>query len=202
MFRINVSDGMDNFSQRNNAIDPFNSCNVTSMVMAVSYIPTLWEAFVRSPYYSEYDRYFQPEDRFHQAMRDWGLNVQVHVDLMLGINKWLGFAADNFSVDVSLFRIIEDLKLRLPVVMSGDFPGHPVKREKPLGHIVCLVGAVWEKEDTSSFPEKWIIDDPYGNTMNNWQGSGNDVVIPHEFFNAWMKTCNNSVNKWAHRFLV
>jgi len=36
--RINVSKGKINFSQRNNKIMPLISCNVTSMVMGLSYL--------------------------------------------------------------------------------------------------------------------------------------------------------------------
>jgi hypothetical protein len=45
-----------------------------------------------------------------------------------------------------------------------------------------------------------IIDDPYGDTMNNWQGSGNDVKVPIDLFVNWMKPPKDPAVFWAHRF--
>jgi len=203
MYRINVSGGKDHFSQRNNEIDPHNACQVTSMVMAASYIPRLWEAFERSPYFGQYSSFPQPEDRFHQAMLDWRMDPTVHGNLMAGFNKWVGFSADFFSTTVPLSQLIDDLRKGLPVVMSGTFPGYPEPLKIPYGHVVCLVGAEWENEnDVYDPPSHWIINDPYGDTMNNWKGSGSGVAIPHALFNEWMKVCGDMGMKWAHRFKI
>lgn len=202
MYRINVSEGKDYYSQRNNRIDPMNACQVTSLVMAASYVPRVWEAFIRSPYFSAYREYDQPEDRFHKAMLDWGMDPEVHGSLMSAFNRWVGSPLDFFSTMVSLGQVLDELQKGLPVVMSGTFPGHPARMEKPYGHVVCLVGAEWDSDGPSGLPDRWIVDDPYGNTMDNWKGSGNDVPIPHHLFNAWMKACGDADCKWAHRFRV
>ena len=204
MYQINVSAGKENYSQRNNEIDPMNACGPTSIVMAVSYIPELWKAFTNSPYFEEYKTFPQEEDRFHAALRDWKLNPEVHADLVSGINRWVGYDADVFSTSVPLADVIKDLQKGLPVVMSGTFPGHPTPMLFPYNHIVCVVGAEWlEKADMdSSPPVNWIVDDPFGSTMDNWRGSGNNILIPNELFNMWMKICGNTDSKWAHRFHV
>jgi hypothetical protein len=45
-----------------------------------------------------------------------------------------------------------------------------------------------------------IIDDPYGDTMNNWKGGGNDIKIPWDLFVKWMKPVGEPSIFWAHRF--
>jgi hypothetical protein len=53
---VNVSEGKTSYSQRNNLVKPFESCNVTSMVMALSY---LGYAFPKG-------KYEQPEDNLRR----------------------------------------------------------------------------------------------------------------------------------------
>jgi hypothetical protein len=85
-----------------------------------------------------------------------------------------------------------------PWVGSGTFPGFPKEEKKPLGHIVCVVGMVYETDPYS--PTAMIIDDPYGDTMNNWQGFGNDIKIPFDLFINWMKPLKDPDKFWAHIF--
>lgn len=188
--KINVSKNKINFSQRNNERDPLNVCNVTSMVMAASYLG----------YKFPEGKYKQPEDNLHLFMTEKGLRPWVHDELSKGTNLWMGKNITNFSVTLSITAIFEELKNEKPVVMSGNFPGHPVKLAKPLGHIVVLVGAEWQDGRDNEDPKTVIIDDPYGNTMDNWKGSGNDIVIPWETFIAWMKPCGDNYVKWGHFF--
>jgi len=204
MYRIDVSAGKINYSQRNNEIDPMDACGPTSIVMAVSYIPQLWKAFTESPYFEKYNVYPQEEDRFHASLKEWNLNREVHADLASGINRWVGYEADVFSTSVTLADVVKDLRKGLPVVMSGTFPGYPAPMASPYNHIVCVVGAEWlEKTDMDSqSPVNWLVDDPFGNTMDNWKGSGNNVVIPYSLFNEWMKFSGITDYKWAHRFQV
>ena len=200
MKTINVSDGMDNFSQRNNKVRPFSSCNTTSLTMATFYIKALWEKFINSPAYKQYEQFEQPEDRLQYALLEWGLEPINHYDLMKGYNKFMGEEIDFFSTTAPLKELIDDLLAGKPWVGSGTFPGFPNLEKKPLGHIVCVVGVVYD--DSPYKPARMIIDDPYGDTMNNWQGSGNDVVIAWDLFLKWFKPCDNSDVFWAHRFKV
>jgi hypothetical protein len=166
--------------------------------MATSYIEKLWAVFIKSPYYLKYKQYEQPEDRLQQALLDWGLDPTNHYDLMNGYNKFMGAEIDRFSTTVLFNNLIDDLLSGLPWVGSGTFPGYPKPAAKPLGHIVCIVGMVYE--DDPHTPSAMIIDDPYGDTMNNWQGSGNDIQIPFDLFAAWMKPLKDPAVFWAHRF--
>jgi hypothetical protein len=200
MKEINISKGLMNYSQRNNEVRPFSSCNTTSLTMATSYIDSLWSLFINSPVYQKYKRFEQAEDRLQQALLDWGLEPTNHYDLMKGYNRFIGKEIDLFSVSVSLKDLIDDLIAGKPWVGSGTFPGFPAKEKKALGHIVCVVGVVYE--DDPYQPAAMIIDDPYGDTMNNWKGSGNDIKIPWNYFVAWMKPVNDGGLFWAHRFKI
>jgi hypothetical protein len=47
-------------------------------------------------------------------------------------------------------------------------------------------------------PDFYIIDDPYGNTLNDWKGSGNDIRLDAETFYNWMKPEKDHGVKWGH----
>ena len=187
---INVSAGKLNWTQRNNIRDPYNTCNVTSMIMALDYLG----------YEFPDGKYERPTDNLHCFMEEKELRPTWHEELSLATNLWMGQFITEFSTERPIPEILNELKGGRPVVLSGDFPGYPIKRPQgPLGHIVVLVGADWDGPDTG-LPSSIIIDDPYGNTLNNWQGSGNDIVLPWNLFIEWFKYCGSPHTKWAHYF--
>jgi hypothetical protein len=194
----NISTGKDNYSQRNNKVRPLSSCNTTSLTMATSYIDELWSMFINSPYFLKYEYLEQPEDRLQQALLDWGLEPTNHYELMEGYNRFMGAEIDSFSLAAPFHDLIDLLLEGMPWIGSGTFPGFPKQERKPLGHIVCVVGMVYETDPYS--PAAMIIDDPYGDTMNNWQGSGNDIKIPIDLFVNWMKPVKDPAVFWAHIF--
>jgi hypothetical protein len=154
-----------------------------------------------------YKQFEQPEDRLQQALLDWGLDPTNHYDLMNGYNRFMGEDIDFFSTSISIKDLIDGLLFGKPWVGSGTFPGYPeinidlkTGEPKPLGHIVCVVGIVYDNDPYS--PSAIIIDDPYGNTMDNWKGSGNDIQIPWDLFVKWMKPVNDPAVFWAHCFMV
>jgi hypothetical protein len=196
----NVSAGKDNFSQRNNEVRPFSSCNTTSMTMATSYINSLWDIFTNSRSYRRYNSYKQPEDRLQQALLDWGLEPTNHYDLMNGYNRFMEKDIDFFSVSASKKDLIDNLLSGKPWVGSGTFTGFPDPEKEPIGHIVCVTGIVYD--DDPYTPAAMIVDDPYGDTMNNWKGSGNDIQIPWDLFVQWMKPPKDPDVFWAHRFKI
>jgi hypothetical protein len=202
MITHNVSAEKINYSQRNNEVNPLVSCNTTSLTMATFYIPALWERFITSPSFLQYKQFPQPEDRLQQFMLDQKLDPTNHYDLVKGYNLFIGGGVDYFSVSVSFRELIDELLSGRPWVGSGTFPGFPNPVKTPLGHIVCVVGMNYEDDPYS--PVEMIVDDPYGNTMNNWQGSGNDIKIPWDLFAKWMKPLDDpkGLRFWAHRFKV
>jgi hypothetical protein len=166
--------------------------------MATSYIDGLWSMFINSPNFFKYKYFEQPEDRLQQALLDWGLEPTNHYELMEGYNRFIGLEIDSFSLAAPFHDLIDLLLEGMPWVGSGTFPGFPKQERKPLGHIVCVVGMVYETDPYS--PAAMIIDDPYGDTMNNWQGSGNDIKIPIDLFVNWMKPPKDPDKFWAHIF--
>jgi hypothetical protein len=189
--RINVSKGKINFSQRNNKIMPLVTCQVTSMVMGLSYIG--WE-FPKG-------EYEQPEDNLKAYFMAQGKNPEIHADLAEYTNRWLGKAAVSFSTKRTMPQIINEILEGRPVIMSGQFPGFPTRRTQPLGHIVCLVGCEWQPANAGNpvaSPDFFIIDDPYGDTLNDWKGSGNDIRLDAGTFYNWMKPEKDQGIKWGH----
>jgi hypothetical protein len=205
MIEVNVSRGRINYNQRNNEVRPFSSCNTTSLTMGTSYIEKLWQIFINSPVFAKYKQFRQEEDRLQQSLLDWGLDPTNHYDLVKGYNRFMGGDYDFFNVNTKFSALVDDLMNGKPWVGSGTFPGYPdlninkkTGKPDPLGHIVCVVGIVYESDPLNPF--EMIIDDPYGNTLNNWKGSGNDVRVPWELFVKWMKPVNDPNVFWAHRF--
>jgi hypothetical protein len=112
----------------------------------------------------------------------------------------MGCQVTSFSTSRKISDVLAEILAGRPVVISGTFPGYPTKREKPLGHIVCLVGAEWPGDTWIGPPDAVLWDDPYGNTLNNWQGSGNDIAASYQQFIEWIKPVNNVTSKWGHFF--
>jgi hypothetical protein len=188
--KINVSAGKINFSQRNNLNKPLESCNVTSMCMALSY---LGYAFPSGPYE-------QPEDNLRKYIEDTGKSPEVHAELSALTNKWMGKPVTNFSTGRKIKDIFNEIISGRPVVISGAFPGYPVPLKKPLGHIVCLVGSDWQGNNWNETPDFVIWDDPYGDTLNDWKGGGNDVRADYQKFLDWIKPVGGNSVKWGHFF--
>jgi hypothetical protein len=189
---VNISEGKVNYSQRNNLVKPGESCNVTSMVMALSYLGCVFPS----------GKYGQPEDNLRAFIEASGKNPENHYDLSECTNRWMGKQVTAFSTSRKIDRIFSELLDGRPVVLSGSFPGYPTRKPKPLGHIVCLVGAEWEGDSRAGPPDSVVIDDPYGNTLRNWQGSGNDVKLDYRKFIDWFKPAGDSDVKWGHFFTV
>jgi hypothetical protein len=189
--RINVSKGKENFSQRNNKIMPLETCNVTSIVMGLSYIG--WD-FPKG-------EYEQPEDNLEAYFVAQGKNPEIHADLAEYTNHWLGKGAVSFSTKRTMPQIINEIVEGRPVVISGQFPGFPTRRTRPLGHVVCLVGCEWQPANAKNpvaNPDLFIIDDPYGDTLNDWKGSGNDIMLDAGTFYSWIKPEKDQGVKWGH----
>jgi hypothetical protein len=189
--RINISKGKVNFSQRNNRLYALQTCQVTSMVMGLSYLG--WK-------FPE-GEYEQPEDNLKAYFMEQGKNPEIHADLAEYTNRWLGKTAVSFSTDRTIPRIVNEVVEDRPVIMSGQFPGFPTRRAQPLGHVVCLVGCEWQPanaENPVAAPDFFIIDDPYGDTLNDWKGSGNDIRLDAETFYNWMKPEKDRGVKWGH----
>jgi hypothetical protein len=144
--------------------------------------------------------YKQPEDNLRAFMESKGLEPTIHNQLSRGVNEWIGKKVTSFSTSVPVDTLIREIVAGRPAVLSGNFPGYPNSVKTPLGHIVCLVGFEWVRNNYNEIPSAAIVDDPYGDTLANWKESGNDIKIPWELFIKWFKPIGNSKIKWAHLF--
>jgi hypothetical protein len=160
------------------------------MVMALSYM-----RFAFPP-----GEHRQPEDNLRVFMEANGKDPTIHAVLSEYTNRWIGRKVTDFSMTRKISDILAELLAGRPVVISGTFPGFPRKKEKPLGHIVCMVGAVWMGESWIGMPDIVIWDDPYGNTLQDWRGSGNDIRVDYQKFIDWIKPVGDSAMKWGHFF--
>jgi hypothetical protein len=186
--KINLmTDDVPFFSQRNNELDPHSSCNVTAMVQALS---ILRMGFPLS-------KFSQPEDALRNLIVTSGGDPTVHADLSKGFNEWIGKRTSSFTTNAAINDIILDLKNGKPSVMSGTFPyKYRDGNVKNIGHIVTLSGVELSEDGN---PVSWDIQDPYGNTWENWTGSGRNIKFSHAQFITYFKTLGKE-NKWRHYF--
>jgi hypothetical protein len=170
------------FSRRDNELDPAVSCQCTAMVQALSILGYQFPEGSRS----------RPEDNLRSFIKGRGCDPEIHATLSKMTNLWMGRTVTHFSTDVLVADIFYNIDAGLPVVLSGSFPGFPTVRKTPPGRIVTLAGY-----DNGGV----VIMDPYGNTLDDWKGSGRQVVLSMEQFTAWFKPCNNARAKRAHLFV-
>jgi hypothetical protein len=170
---FNVSNGLVNYSQKNNEyiwkkkaiiVNNVNTCNTTSICMGASY--AAWH-FPKEPY----GKYKQEEDRltalaledprvsefykktmpvFWKAWQDGDKDAlppnQVHRVLEFATNTWFETKVVTFSESLDLNTIFtEIIEKNLPVVMSGNFPKESGSNST-IGHIVVLVGLIYDEK--------------------------------------------------------
>jgi hypothetical protein len=186
------------YSQRNNAIDPMSSCNVTAMVDAIE--AAGWVLPFGGP-----EEPKQPEDRLHrfidtdaECQRLWRSvdprgtipAVQWMAVLALGANRWMGTVLDQWVESAHPVRMLMHLADGGTCVVVGQFPGTQ-------GHVVALVGVAYDEADPSH-PRYWIIDDPWGDYhtgYSNQRGAG--VEMPASDFREILRPCGEFA-KWCH----
>lgn len=142
---------------------------------------------------------------------------ELHDYLRMGANLWLGYDAAKFNTNVNFKKALWDNMVddNLPMVISTTFGGY--------GHIVCVTGVQYKKEDYQTIraakninannldeiinsinPVAIIVDDPWGkyNPKTNKYDApsgGNDVVVPWNVVVARVKPANSPIIKWAHQ---
>lgn len=209
------------YSQRNNEVDPNNTCNTTAMVQALE--------IAGYDFPKIFPQYRQPEDKLTHFIRTekrvldyWRIidaanyaawekkkggyyePNEIHAVLSYGTNLFMGKKVtefrDYYPIDSIVHEIMGNEK---PCVMSGKFGN--------LNHIVTLVGCVIfsnifrsknKEEIKFSNVKYFIINDTYGFTGDYRSGkSGNNVLITPSRFLDEFKDLQCRTHKWCHVIL-
>ena len=221
---INVRENKDYYTQRNNKVRPYASCNVTSMIMAIDYMnipfPTLLttdtqpedalydfiindsridEAY-RKEFPNEYKAYIDSGKDYKKTYPP----TELHSLLSYGTNLWLGKERNEitfFSLNVSLLQVLNELAKGRPMVMSGIFG--------KLHHIVCVSGFTTQQLKVKEVMDMGgiilsdivdiIIEDPWGNYKDNYKTIlGKDIHMPIEDYFSIISGTKDM--KWGHFF--
>lgn len=193
----NNSKGKPYYTQRNNKIKPGSSCNVTSMVAALSAAGWPVEKMASGGR--------QPEDELMRFVmtdascdRKWRMldpqgkipPNEWHAVLSYGTNRWLlGLGYSSGIVEWRENATLEEIRQQVDkggsVVVSGQFPCQGGK----LDHVVAVVG-----HDAAGF----IIDDPWGDWHDGYiTTKGDDISLTQSEALQMLKPLQ-SVKKWAH----
>ena len=193
----NNSKGKPYYTQRNNKIKPGSSCNVTSMVAALSAAGWPVEKMASGGR--------QPEDELMRFImtdatcdRKWRMldpqgkipPNEWHAVLAYGTNRWLlglGYSSGivEWKENATLAEIQDQVDKGGSVVVSGQFPCQGGK----LDHVVAVVGY-----DAAGF----IIDDPWGDWHDGYiTTKGNDVSLTQSEALQMLKPLGSG-KKWAH----
>lgn len=216
------------WSYKESKVNSNTTCNCTSICMALDYAgynfpkgqydqpeDNLAKSIMESNLVDEEykKRYPAMYADFKKGLKDAYTPNEIHKLLEIGTNEWMGCDVDKFYESYPIVDLIEEFTTKQsPVVTSGRFPDgkKPNGEIKYLNHIVCITGVVFSedkynrtikagKKISSETPDFWIVDDPWGYTLNYASGkSGNDVYIPNDQFIAWIKPVNNTTVKFAH----
>lgn len=143
---------------------------------------------------------------FKGGKKDCYWPTEIHRLLAHGTNLWLETDAVSFSENNDFKKLLyeEIVKKESAFVVSGSFPKSDGKR---LNHIVTITGVIYHeahldeafKNKEYPTPTYIIWDDPYGNTLKDFTGSGNDVKVDWSYAIQNLKPLN-SRKKWAHTF--
>lgn len=193
----NNSKGKPYYTQRNNKIKPGSSCNVTSMVAALSAAGWPVEKMASGGR--------QPEDELMRFIltdaacdRKWRMldpqgripPNEWHAVLAYGTNRWLlglGYPSGivEWKENATLAEIQDQVNKGGAAVVSGQFPCQGGK----LDHVVAVVGY-----DAAGF----IIDDPWGDWHDGYiTTKGDDISLTQSEALQMLKPLG-SVKKWAH----
>lgn len=208
MTKKNNSAGKPYYSQRNNKIKPGTSCNVTSMISALS--AAGWPVERLAP------KGTQPEDALMRflltdptSQAQWKRldpsgaypPNEWHTVLADGTNRLVrsiigggplseGFKAITFTENASAALIAEYIRSGGAAAVSGLFP---LPDGRKLNHVVSVVGVVGDDD-----PEAFILDDPWGDYHDGYANQrGDDIQMSMDDFLSIVKF-PSSPRKMSH----
>jgi uncharacterized protein YvpB len=176
----------DFFSQINNEVNPYNACQVTSMVAGLNLV------FRNLGPIQKASKYKQPEDcLYHYINEDPdilafygrshpGTNVPAPewADVLCyAVNRLYGKNVVCYEANLHTGKIIQDLGAGLPVMISLRFPDNKNGAGKPSpisGHYILVVGF-----DENSF----LVNDPYKNHLLQTTDGFKNIYSPEDWAN-------------------
>jgi len=182
--KINLCEKRDKYySQLDNEISPYITCQVTSMVMGLDISGVGLEPITRL------EAYTQPEDKlknyietnsdvqsFYKANFDTKIPAPEWAGVMVfAVNKLYGRKVVYFDERVDYNEIIDDLQKGLPIYTSMRYMDNKNFSGKPSpvpGHIVLIVGV-----DGTDL----IINDPYKNHLTGGRDGFNNLYTVEDF---------------------
>lgn len=162
------------YSQLDNELDPYGSCNVTSVAMCMAFLGIVGDGSPR-----------QLEDQLNQWLKDNGLSRHSPVDMdQLFVWKKI---PNKFTFMASWANVRKHLDSGKPCIVHGYFTSS--------GHIIVIRGY---KTDYDGKVTHWLVNDPYG----EWFASGYRTDLTGEalwYSDRMMKdTCGDDVDLWVH----
>jgi len=182
--KIDLCPARDKFySQLNNEIDPYISCQVTSMVAGLAVGKLGLDPILRIVGYK------QPEDKLkfymetdHAVQDYWRkyFNTDIPAPQLAGVmvfavNSLYGKKITYYDQRIGMCEIINDLGKGLPVYTSMKYPDNKNFSGKPSpidGHIVLIVGADGDN---------LLVNDPYKNHLTGDRDGFKNVYTPADF---------------------
>lgn len=218
---FNLSRNENYYNQRNNEIDPLNSCATTNMIQALEIIgysfPTIFPQYKQPEdkliYFIRNDKgvldfYKKTEPNYYNnyinKVKGYYEPNEIHSVLSYGTNLFMGKNVTTLSTSFSINNLVKELVQRnKPIVVSAKFNN--------LNHIITLVGCTFKKEIFESKEmknlnffdvDRFIIDDTYGNFKTNYKrGTGNDVLLSPTEIITLLKPIETPLFKVAHTFI-
>lgn len=217
MVKVNISEGKDYHTQRNNKIDPNGTCGPTSVVMALFYsgitLPDCGgrqEEDVLTEFIRGDLRVKEAYERDYPTEFKKGTPANELAPMRtLGTNLWIGREVCRFSWVAKLQEVILSLISGKACVVSGVWPyKNTAGEEKGISHIVCVCGFesaqenILQAKDTRDIDldlmVSMIVDDPYGDYRTGYRDQrGNDVIVPFRDFIRITKEQGSVSRKWV-----
>lgn len=191
------------YTQLNNKVFPYSTCNTTSCIMGLIQSGTFKYIKELVPEKTQPEdfltKYMQSKKMVEKmkALSPWSYQQkqppnQVFVMLEYGINKLANRPIVSME-NLSIKQIVLEILSGSGIVLLGKFPR---RNGKILNHIVSLAGFKTRQIDIrkarnvidvdESKIDWFIIDDPYGNYHKDYSGhyghKGNNVYVPYDDF--------------------
>ncbi|MBI9103753.1 MAG: hypothetical protein JEY99_15160 [Spirochaetales bacterium] len=206
---FNRSEDSEYHTQLNNKYIPLQSCNSTSMIMALKQAGYNFDHIIDQPEDLLTTLIFSMDDDKIKELAPWAWDDrkdeprippnEIHAVLEWATNHMMmGREVDHFTTNPSICTLIATILTGGGVVLSGVFP----YKNKTIGHMVSLAGIVTNRDDNNAELENithFIIDDPHGNFRTDYKDvRGNNIKITKEEFYSIFRDTDNRERKWAH----